>query len=175
MSRRWAVVLGVAIVILIGIATALFDLSRAAAELNDSRDALNALSTDARALRTKEGRRAALEQTQLARTQLDRASRRLRGSISLKIVGALPVVDRQRDGALQLVDDVRHSTRDLEALLKVLDEVADDIAIVDGRLQLDVIERLVAPTTARRDNPAPGDTITQGPRAAVGQRAAGVQ
>src|SRR5438874_2203323 len=106
MRRWWLLLPPLVLLILVVLAAAGWqDLSSARAQLSSARESLTQAVDDPAALRTSDGRRAARLRIEQGTRRLRNADHRLRHSVALRAVAAIPGLRTQRSGAVQLISD----------------------------------------------------------------------
>ena len=139
---------GVFVVLVIGgvlAGFALHSLNEVRSSLNNARSAISQLEADRHELLSAQGRNAA--QRSLAQVSADaaRANQVLQSSTSISILGWLPVVHTQRQGALDLVSDLRTTATIGTGLLGRVDTlVADSQGATVSIPQLELLRSDVA-------------------------------
>jgi len=89
------------------------------------------------ALRTPEGRKAALADIDTALSSIDDARRAVQGSTALSLVAALPVVGGQRSGIVHLIDDSSSAATAGRTLLAKVDELAQRNRLEEGSVPVE--------------------------------------
>ena len=142
--RRWWLAGACALVlVLLGLVVAAWrDLNAARSHVNRARAELNRVVKRPSSLRTPDGRAQALRNLDAARAHVGRADGVLRGSTAIRTLGALPVMSRQRAGAIELVNDARVGVTTSETLLTSLDELSDRTELRGGTVPLSGLEEL---------------------------------
>jgi Protein of unknown function (DUF4012) len=103
---------------------------------------------DPQSLQTADGRTAAIAQLESASTTASDLSSRVHHALSLRILHWVPVAGHQRDGLVQLVDDVDHGITVGKDLLQQVNAVTGSAKINAGVLPVGMFGQLSADTGA---------------------------
>lgn len=134
-----------AILGVVAVAAALYDLSKVRADLTSARETMKRLVDDPLTLRTPEGRTAATSRITSTLGRLGTARSRLRNSAPISLAQAVPGFRTQRSGMVTLVDDVTAAATAGRDLLARANAVATSVEVKDGSVPLTGIQELEGP------------------------------
>ncbi len=123
---------GAAFVLALLGALAMRDAVRVRGQLVAAQTSLQRTVDNPAALRTPEGRAAALVDIDSALVSIDDARREAQASTVMSVLGAFPVVGSQRTGLLQLIDDSATAATAGRGLLTTIDGLAERNRLQDG-------------------------------------------
>jgi hypothetical protein len=124
------------------------DVVKVRGELTAAQSALQRAVDDPGALRTPEGRTAAVAGVDAALVSIDDARRDAKGSSVLSLLGAFPLVGSQREGLIALIDDSSTAASAGRGLLAKVNDLAGRNQLQDGRVPLDSLGELQAEVAA---------------------------
>jgi len=110
--------------------------------LTTLRSQLELLVANPQSLDSAVGRNAALAQLAAASTTAADLSQQVHHAMSLRIVHWVPVVGQQRDGLVQLVDDVDHAIDLGQRVLQQVSGLSDQTKLVNGAFPIGTIGQL---------------------------------
>jgi hypothetical protein len=135
---------GVGLLVVLAAVLGFNDVRRIRADLNGARATLQSTIDDPSALRTPEGRTAAVAQVEVAQASIANAARRAHRSLPLRGAAYVPGLRAQSDGLVELVADAGAAAGAGHDLLSTVESLAEANQLRDGVVPLDAARQLGA-------------------------------